>query len=188
MAIENDPVSDQELVARAKRGDVKAFSLLVERYQDMVYTLACRTLSDPVRAEDMAQDAFVRAWKAISSFKEKSQFSSWLYRITVNVCYSELRKRGRSEDLLPEEDFDALKIPGWFKKSIESNFEKRDLVNRLINELPPVYQGIVVLFYLEGLDCKEISTILGHPVGTVKAYLHRARARMRIVAESLLNV
>lgn len=179
--------SEEELVQRAKMGDRLAFGQLVERYQDQVYTLSCRTLGDPSRAEDVAQEVFIRAWRAMASFREQSKFSSWLYRITLNSCFSELRRRGRSVDQLPQDELESLKVAGNSSEPFVSAIERRDLVEKLIRGLPPLYRSMVVLFYLQELDCQEIAALLERPVGTVKAYLHRARAQLRAGAEKLLQ-
>jgi RNA polymerase sigma-70 factor, ECF subfamily len=186
MAVEANILSDEELIDQAKRGMTPAFGRLVERYQDQVYNLACRTLGDPNRARDVAQEAFVRAWRALSGFQGNSKFSSWLYRITINCCYSELRRRGLPADSMPSHDLDEFKISAG-SPGHDHRVEECDLVDKLLQQLPPLYRGIVVLHYLQGLNCQEISEITGRPVGTIKAYLHRARQKLRTVADRLLS-
>jgi len=177
-----------ELVHAAKQGDRQAYGQLVARYQDQIYDLACRTLNDSVRAQDAAQDAFIRAWRALPSFKGESKFSSWLYRIVLNCCYTELRRKGIAIEPAatePEVEFDYdLGRTELFDKKID----QADLVDRLLKKLTPIYRSIVVLHYMHGLSCEEISSVVNHPVGTIKAYLHRARARMRAEAEVLLKL
>lgn len=187
MVSETEISSEKKLIRRAKRGDRAAFGYLVERYQDQVYTLACRTLGDSDRAEDVAQEAFIRAWRAISGFKEKAKFSSWLYRITLNSCFSELRRKGKPVDRFPQGELEALKQFADTRQNVETTIEKRDMVARLIRELPPIYRSIVVLYYLQDFSCREIASLLERPEGTVKAYLHRARAQLRTRAEQLLQ-
>jgi len=180
--------ADEDLVSAAQRGDRQAFGQLVERYQDQVYDLSCRTLGDPTRAQDVAQEAFIRAWRAISSFKGQSKFSSWLYRIAVNCSFSELRRRAIPADVSSELDLERSDFPSLASQSFVNELEKQDLVEKLLRSLAPVYRSIVVLHYLHGLSCEEISGITERPVGTVKAYLHRARARLRSSAEDLLQI
>jgi len=187
MAFSDDNAPEEELIRRAKQGDQRAFGQLVERYQDQVYTLACRTLGQKDRAEDVAQEAFIRSWRAISGFRGQSKFSSWLYRITLNSCFSELRRQRRSSENITEEELEFLKIPNPTNSNFVSNLEKHDLVEKLLKRLPPVYRSIVILHYLQGLDCQEISQVTDRPVGTVKAYLHRARAHLRDSAVQLLK-
>ncbi|HDH57039.1 MAG TPA: sigma-70 family RNA polymerase sigma factor [Bacteroidetes bacterium] len=187
MAPETVIPSEEELIRKSKRGDRQAFGRLVERYQDQVYTLACRTLGDVHLAEDISQEAFIRAWRAVARFEEKAKFSSWLYRITLNACFSELRRRNKPVDQVTQEELGYLKILNVQTVAADTTIERRDLVEKLIAGLPPVYRSIVVLFYLQELNCNEISSVLGRPVGTVKAYLHRARAQLRKNAEHLLK-
>jgi RNA polymerase sigma-70 factor (ECF subfamily) len=186
MAVEANIFSDEELIDQAKRGMTPAFGRLVERYQDQIYNLACRTLGDPNRARDVAQEAFIRAWRALSGFQGNSKFSSWLYRITINCCYSELRRRGLPADSMPSQEMDEFKIASG-SPGLEHSMEERDLVDKLLVKLPPLYRGIVVLHYLQGLNCQEISDITGRPVGTIKAYLHRSREKLRSIAGKLLS-
>ncbi len=187
MALDENKINEEDLLARARRGDRAAFGVLVTEYQDRVYALAYRTLGDPHSAEDAAQDAFIRAWRALPRFKGKSKFSSWLYRITVNVTLSELRRRGKPVDSLSDEELQCLPSTGSSAARFESSVEEEDLITRLLRDLPPVYRTIVVLFYQQGLDIREIAQITDRPVGTVKAYLHRARNLMRSAAERLMK-
>ncbi|MBU0519719.1 sigma-70 family RNA polymerase sigma factor [bacterium] len=187
MAPETENKLEYDLVRRAKKGDRSAFSKLVELYQDRVYSLAWKTIGDREIAQDVAQDSFVRAWRALPGFKGESKFSSWLYRITYNTSLSELRRLGKPVDQYSGDELEALPNLVMHTVSIESNLEKNDLVERLIDALPPNYRSIVSLFYLHELSCQEISDVSGHPVGTVKAYLHRARNHLRKSAAELLQ-
>jgi RNA polymerase sigma-70 factor (ECF subfamily) len=187
MTVDSDKASEEELIRRAKKGDQHAFGEIVRRYENSVFTLACRTLNDEDRARDVTQEAFIRTWKAISNFRGQAKFSSWLYRITVNASLSELRKRGHPVDQYPEEELESIVPTSRHVSSFETSLENRDLVEKLIASLPPIYRSIVILFYVQDLDCKEIASVLGHPLGTVKAYLHRARAHLRESAEQLLK-
>jgi RNA polymerase sigma-70 factor (ECF subfamily) len=188
MNLENAKASEEELVNAARQGDRQAFSHLVERYQNRLYDLACRTLGDSIRAQDAAQEAFLRAWRALPGFKGQSKFSSWLYRIVLNCCYTELRRQGVTVEPTasePEAELDGLAVR---MEIFDRQIDQSDLVERLLKRLTPIYRSIVVMHYLHGLSCDEISSVLNHPVGTVKAYLHRARARMRLEAEALLKL
>jgi RNA polymerase sigma-70 factor, ECF subfamily len=186
MAVEANTPSDEELIDQAKRGMTPAFGRLVERYQDQVYNLACRTLGDPNRARDVAQEAFIRAWRALSGFQGNSKFSSWLYRITLNCCYSELRRRGIPADSMPSQELDEFRGSAG-SPGLDHTLEERDLVEKLLRQIPPLYRGIVVLHYMQGLNCQEISEVTGRPIGTIKAYLHRAREKLRQEAGRLLS-
>lgn len=179
MAVKTVILSDEELVELAKSGDRRSFGTLVLRYQDPVYNLACRTIGDRNLAYDAAQDAFLRAWRSIATFKGESKFSSWIYRITVNCCMSQLRRRGISFDAEPPEVMETMGNPSATTEHFSRTIENQDLVENLLKRLPPLYRTIVTLHYLQGMDCREVADITGCPLGTVKAYLHRARALMR---------
>lgn len=179
--------SDEELIRLAKQGDQPAFGLLVERYQDQVVTLACRTLGHQDRARDVAQEAFIRSWRAIGDFRGQCKFSSWLYRITLNSCFSELRRQKRLPDSLSPDEPEFMKIADSLGRNFADDLEREDLVEKLIKQLPPIFRSIVILHYLQGLDCQEISELTDRPVGTVKAYLHRARAHLRENVHQLLR-
>jgi len=187
MTAERESPAEADLIALAKQGDQAAFGLLVNRYQDQVYNLVCRTVGDVHHAQDVAQEAFIRAWRALPQFEERSKFSSWLYRISINCSFTELRRLKRPLDQIPTEEFDSPKFLDPLESSQEAEFEKRDLVERLMKGLSPIYRSIVVLFYLQEMDCQEIATVLNKPVGTVKAYLHRARAELKLSTEKLLR-
>lgn len=188
MALDDDHIiSEEDLLRRAKQGDQKAFGELVRTYQDQVYNLACRTLGDADRAQDAAQEAFIRAWQALPKFEGRSKFSSWLYRITVNVSLSELRRTGKPVEPYPSEILDLLSGGTPFSGNFDTVIEERDFIARLIADLAPLYRTIVVLFYQYDLDIREIASVTERPVGTIKAYLHRARAQMRLKAVDLLK-
>jgi RNA polymerase sigma-70 factor (ECF subfamily) len=183
MTAKADIPSDEELVELAKSGDRQSFGTLVLRYQDSVYNLACRTLGDRNRACDAAQDAFLRAWRSIAAFKGESKFSSWIYRITVNCCLSHLRRRGVAFDAEPPDVMERMQNPASPPEHFSRTVENQDLVENLLKQLPPIYRTLVTLHYLQGIDCREVADITGCPLGTVKAYLHRARALMRRLAD-----
>ena len=179
--------AEEELVTKSQRGDVNAFGELVKLYQNQVYTLAIKTLGTTERADDVSQETFIRAWRAIKKFEGKSKFSSWLYRITVNCCISELRRNQKPIDRYEEEKLESLRIPNSSADNFEKTVEQQDLIERLLKQLPPLYRSVVTLHYLQGQSINEISEITGRPGGTIKAYLHRARAHLRIHAQQLLQ-
>jgi RNA polymerase sigma-70 factor, ECF subfamily len=187
MRLERDISSDEELVSEAKKGDHLAFGQLVEAYESQIFSLACRTLGNSRRAEDVAQEALIRAWRALPGFQSQCKFSSWLYRITLNCCYTELRRKGVPLDENSAPDLERLENPGVSGRSIETDLEKQDLIEKLLEHLTPIHRSIVTLHYLQGLSCEEIGEITSRPVGTVKAYLHRARAHLREHATVLLQ-
>lgn len=178
-------MSDRELVARAAAGDDDAFAALVTRYSDFVFTIVVRIVIDEEDARDVAQDAFVRAHRALGKFRGDSKFSSWLYRIAVNRALTHLKQRKRRPS--PVSLGEVPQLESSVLDTVKRSDPERDLfrserartVVRAVEKLPPNYRTVVTLFYLEERSYKEVAAILGIPMGTLKTYLHRARAILR---------
>lgn len=173
-------IDDRQLVALAQKGDDEAFALLVARHQRYVYNLAYRLLQNPAEAEDLAQDAFVRAWRGLEHFRNDAKFTTWLYRIVTNLCYTRLANLRRelldasyedAEPLLPATGPDPA-------QQVERD-ELRQQVQLQVSELPAKYRLVVTLFYLQGFSYSEIAETLNLPMGTVKTHLFRARSLLK---------
>jgi len=178
---------DLEQVRAAQAGDRDAFDALVTRYRDVVYAVAYRFARDPDLALDLAQDVFIRAYRGIGSFRGRSSFSTWLYRIAMNTCIDYTRKHSRSVASLsvPEEVADfADKLPSErapFLDPSESALtgELGEQIERAIDALPPYHKSVFVLYEIEGLSYKEIAEVVGCSIGTVMSRLHYARKKLR---------
>lgn len=171
---------DTPLVERAQRGDAAAFELLVRRYERYVYNLALRVVGSPEEAEDLAQCAFVRAWKALPRFRGEAKFSTWLYRIITNLCCSRLPQLRRELAALAPDD-DALDLPDENQEP-ESGLaaaEARARIQAAFAGLPESYRLLVSLRHLQALSYEEIAQITGLPLGTVKTGIFRARRKLR---------
>ncbi len=189
--------SDSELVERVKAGDEAAFEALLERYQDRVYRLARGLTRDPRDAEEVVQEVFLTIYRKIHSFEGRAAFSTWLYRITMNVTLMMLRGRGPEdpgvvEALLPSftaEGRHAQMVHDWTKTPEEHLLQQevREAVRRGIATLPAEYQAVLVLRDLEGLSNGEVAEVLGLTVLAVKARLHRARLALRALLERLFQ-
>jgi RNA polymerase sigma-70 factor (ECF subfamily) len=177
---------EAELVRRAQRGDGKAFGGLVARYQDKIYRLARRMTETDEDAEDVLQEAFVKAYKSLPTFEGKSRFSTWLYRITVNLALMKLRKRkidavsmdipvSTEEGSVPREFENGRPDP--LQRLVEQ--ESRDVLDRAIAHLPAGYRAVFVLRHVEELSTEETARILGISVAAVKSRLHRTRILLR---------
>ncbi len=175
------------LIRAALLGDLEAFNRLVLAYQDMVYTQAFRMMGEEESAEDATQDAFILAFRRLSSYRGGS-FKAWLLRIVTNLCYDELRRRKR-RPTTPLEPMDnreeEIESPRWLADnapSPEENVERRELARLLqccLESLPAEFRAAVTLVDIQGLDYEEAAQALGKPLGTVKSRLARGRARMR---------
>ena len=165
---------EAELIALAQGGDRRAFGKLVLQHRKGVVNVAYRMCGDTHLAEDMAQEAFIRAWQKLTSYKPRSPFRNWLYRIVTNATLDALRRERETVDI----DAYPLAGPG---KGLEASIEARDraeLVQRAVLALPFSSRGVLVLREYEGLSYKEISETLDIPIGTVMSRLNYARQRL----------
>lgn len=177
-------LSETELIRLCQEGDMDAFNTLVEKYQTQVINIAYGMLSDKEDACDAAQEAFVKIYKSIGSFKGKSALSTWIYRIVSNVCNDMLRKRRRNantvsisvqDDSKDMEITDSAPTP---EELLELSEQQR-ILRTAITELSAEYREIITLSDIEQLRYEEISEILKCPVGTVKSRLNRARNALK---------
>ncbi len=182
---QNDDLYHIEAV---KKGNVQAFSFLVEKYQKMVYTLALKLMKKPEEAEEMAQDTFIKAFHKIDSYEGKSKFSTWLYSITYNACISELRKRRiefKSLDDRQISDQDEQRMHDYYRENRKEDQEK--YLALAMEKLPEDDQVLVTLYYYENQSMDEISVITGLTVSNIKVKIHRARKRMQLFLYEMLN-
>lgn len=175
-------VSDEVLVGRARAGGKEAFGLLVDRHSRMVYNLAFRISGSHEQAEDIAQEAFLRAYRALAKFEGKSQFSTWLYRIVSNVALNKLERD-------PSERFAADRIdPASHHEGPAQTVarrEREEQVRRAVLSLPPNYRLVITLHHLQGFSYDEVAETLELPLGTVKTYIFRAK---QILKQSLAQL
>jgi RNA polymerase sigma-70 factor (ECF subfamily) len=169
-------------VAAARKGDREAFCALVERYQEVAFRAAYLVVRDAAAAEDVTQEGFVRAYGALSSFREGQPFRPWLLRIVTNLALNDLRARGRRQGLLAR--FGRLRQdPEPAPEGAVVVGEQQALLWRAINELPADDRVILYLRYFLELPEREIAVAVGKPAGTVKSRLHRAGGRLRAVID-----
>jgi RNA polymerase sigma-70 factor (ECF subfamily) len=170
--------TDAELVSRAQRGDYDALELLVRRHKDAVFAVAYRIVGDRDTAEDVAQEALLRACRQIGRFRAEAAFTTWLYSITVNAAREHLRSERRRQ-------------ARWERQTVlETSPAPADdpvlddgPLAALLRELPEKHRIALALFYVEELSLQQISQAAGAPVGTVKAWLSRGREQLRRLAE-----
>ncbi|WP_077210514.1 RNA polymerase sigma factor SigW [Bacillus dakarensis] len=179
-------------IKQVLKGDQDAYAEIVEIFKDKIFQLCYRMLGNRHEAEDMAQEAFIRAYVNITSFNINLKFSTWLYRIATNLCIDRIRKKKPdfyldaevagtdgltmysqvpAETTLPEEEVESIEL--------------QDTIQREISKLPEKYRTVIVLKYIEELSLNEISEILDMPLGTVKTRIHRGREALR---QQLRNV
>ncbi|MCS6946993.1 MAG: RNA polymerase sigma factor RpoE [Steroidobacteraceae bacterium] len=175
--------SDASLVRRVQRGDRSAFDLLVLKYQHKVVKLVLRYVRNQAEAEDIAQDAFIKAYRALPNFRGDSAFYTWLYRIAINTAKNAVGSRHRSEgpvDVPGDDGAEGFDLQERLQdtatpEALAITDEIRDTVNAAIADLPEDLRTAIVLRELEGLSYEEIAAAMACPVGTVRSRIFRAR-------------
>lgn len=179
-------MTEQELVARARRGDEQAFAQLVRDNETRIYNLALRMTGDPEDAMDAAQEAFLNAWKGLKFFKGDSAFSTWLYRLASNACIDHLRRKKRRQDIsapLPagEEDGPPPDVPDERYRP-DRELERREMRRAVADGLARLsdeHRQVLVMREINGLSYQEIAQTLDLEVGTVKSRIARGRLALR---------
>lgn len=174
------PLDEDEglLVDRARRGDAEAFRALVDRHRDRAYGVALRVLRSAPDAQEVAQDAFVKAWRALPGFRGESKFSTWLHSIVVRRALDRAAtlKNRRAREV----DLDAVAEPGAADAGTSADRTAlRMRMERMLDRLSDAQRTVVTLYYYEERSVDDVATALGMPTGTVKTHLSRARATLR---------
>jgi len=189
-----DQSNDNILVARVRNGDRQAFNLLVAKYQYRIRSLVSRLVADPLEQEDIVQDAFIKAYRAISRFRGDSAFYTWLYRIAVNTAKHHLVHAPRRP---PMQDIDAgdmapMRTPPRLVEDntpemIRQNDQLVQTIKRAIDELPEELRQAITLRELEGLSYEDIAEAMNCPIGTVRSRIFRAREAIQQAMEPRLD-
>ena len=174
---------DQQLVERVQRGDKGAFDLLVAKYQRKIFRLLSRLIRDPAEVEDVAQEAFVKAYRALPNFRGESAFYTWLYRIAINTAKNHLVSQGRRAPTSTEADIEEAETfdDGEHLRDLNTpdsmllSKQVAEAVNRAIEQLPEDLRTAIVLREIEGLSYEEIAESMNCPIGTVRSRIFRAR-------------
>ena len=181
-----EEVSNSELVKKSQLGDKSAFEELVKRHQDLVFSLSFKLTGNRELANDVAQESFIRAWKAIEKFRGDSTFGTWIYRITVNTAWT-LRKKAKKHYSLNIEDtqepvvIDEKKDP----ELVAINSDLSVVLRKALNQIPLEQRIIVELKNIEGRSHKEIADYLDISVTAAKVRLHRAQQKLRNILEEI---
>jgi RNA polymerase sigma-70 factor (ECF subfamily) len=188
--------TDREIIFEVLNGNRDFFCFLVKKYERPIFNYIFRMVRSKPDAEDLAQDTFVKAFSALNKYDDSYEFSTWIYRIALNVCRDYFRKKkifffslsspigdeeeSELEDFIPQDSFHN-------PDDVLLNQELRLSLEKAIRDLPLKFREVIVLRHLEGLSYDEISTVTGLPVGTVKTYLHRARKKLQDELGELLE-
>lgn len=182
-------LSDLEIIKSVKNGNTADYSIIVDRYKTKAFSLLKRMLKNSMEAEEVLQDCFLKAYRALDSFKGESKFSTWFYKIVYNTALTRLalKKRKIENEMNSVDDYLLLQSKDDYRES-----ERKDMsgfINSLVEQLPSKYSSVLNLFYLEGMSCEEISEVMEISVPNVKVLLHRSRNALRdiIVKENYLK-
>ncbi|GGI57086.1 RNA polymerase sigma factor [Winogradskyella haliclonae] len=181
-------INDDQIIEAIQSGEAKAYGQLVDRYKDLVYTLALRMLKHREEAEEVAQDVFIKVFKSLDKFKGDSKFSTWIYRVTYNTCLDNIKKNKKhlNDVAIDEYTFNKLDtIDNALDNIIKE--EKNVLIKNCINKLPEDSSALLTLFYFEELSLEEISKIINVEANTVKVKLFRARKKLAVILEQYLQ-
>ncbi|MCY0874870.1 MAG: RNA polymerase sigma factor SigW [Firmicutes bacterium] len=179
---------EQGVLFRAQTGDLDAFTAIVQAYEDQLYTLAFRFLSNSAEAQDAVQETFLRVYTQLRRYDERFKFTTWLYRIATNVCIDRLRKRKAVSSLDAEVTDGVESLQDWHERLASPDPSPEDLlmqsetcneVQRALGDLPPLYQTVIILRYIQELSLQEISDVLHVPITTVKTRIHRGREALK---------
>jgi RNA polymerase sigma-70 factor (ECF subfamily) len=171
--------NEEGLIGRAQQGDTAAFGVLMTRHAPFVYNLALRTVGDPQEAEDMAQETFIRAWRTLPQFRQQARFTTWLYRIVVNVCYNRLP--GLKAELAALDPAEAADLQDERPRveDVVVTAETQRRVQAALEALPESYRLLLTLRHLQEMSYGEIAETMQMPLGTVKTGIFRGRALLR---------
>jgi RNA polymerase sigma-70 factor (ECF subfamily) len=176
--------TDEELVARSQGGDVESFNQLIVRWERPIYALAYRVIGREEDARDVCQDTFLRAYRALPGFKGQAKFSSWLYRIALNLCRDWIRRQRRAPVSQMPEDVDAIELAADTgpSESIEDLVARRELsaiVEQAMTQLSEEQRTAIILKEYHGMTFQEIADLQGCPLSTVKTRLYQGLAQLR---------
>lgn len=178
--------SDIELINRVLKGEVSAYAMLVDRYKDMAFTVAYRIAGNREDAEEIAQDAFLKAYRNLKKFRGKAKFTTWLYRIVYNTAVSVKRLKK-----IPATSLEEAKHPGLaIQEDSETDewiqtTERAAVLEKALNSLNEAERTIITLYYLNGSSIEDIHTITGLSAANVKVRLFRARKKMQVVLSGI---
>jgi RNA polymerase sigma factor (sigma-70 family) len=181
-------IDDQYYITKIVEGDTKAFAVLVDRYKDLVFTLALRMLKNREEAEEVSQDAFIKVFKSLNKFKGDSKFSTWIYRITYNSCLDVLKKYKQEYQWVTIDEFterQVVTLDNAFDALVGK--EQRQVIEDCLQRLPNEDSFLLTLYYFEEQSLDEISKIMGLTANNVKVKLFRSRKKLTSILKERLE-
>lgn len=183
-----DKLNDQHYINLVIGGNTHAFSVLVDRYKNLVFTLSLKMLQNREEAEEVSQDAFIKVYKSLPKFKSESKFSTWLYKITYNTCLDKLRSKKRAAPLVSLDDFGEKEVRSLINvlDTIEER-ERKQMIQNCLNLLPGKDSFLLTLYYFQENSLKEISKIIGINENNLKIKLFRSRIKLAGILKTQLE-
>lgn len=188
-------MDENKLVNKAVKGDNSAFEALMEKHMGIIYNIALRMAANQDDAEDMTQEIMIKIFRSLGSFKGNSKFSTWIYRVAVNTCLDELKKKKNKKHLSLDAEISGddgenqieIKDDSPSPEKLAEQNELRDMVAAAVKLLSDEHRAVIVLRDIRGMSYNEIAGILGCSDGTVKSRISRARAQLKMILEKEYN-
>ena len=178
---------DQYYLKKIRKGEVSLYAKLIDKYKDLAFNLAFKIIRNNEDAEEVAQDAFLKAFQSIDSLKEDTKFSTWVYKIIYNAAISKVRRKQYITSSFDDEP-SMINIENTFNAINElDNQDQKKYINLALDKLPENEKAIVTLFYLNELPVNEIGEIMNLSVSNVKVKLHRARKKLHSILSATIN-
>ncbi|NMA95647.1 MAG: sigma-70 family RNA polymerase sigma factor [Clostridiales bacterium] len=174
---------ETRLISKAKKGDIPAFEMLISTHEKMVYNYCYRMAGNLHDAQDLTQEVFLKAYRSLGSFKGRSQFSTWIYRIAYNTCIDNHRSKKPEDFEMSSMDDEESHMQFSSKDDRPEDRlltkERQEIIQECINQLRPEYRSAIILRDIQGHSYEEIAKILDIPLGTVKSHISRGRTDLR---------
>lgn len=172
-------LSDFEIIDSIRKGNQSDFEILVNRYKNRAFSLLNNMLKDSMEAEEVLQDAFLKAYYSLKDFKYEAKFSTWFYRIVYNTGLTRLSAKKRKIEKEMISINDEMEIEEKIVSDTSDIKDISEFINIIINKLPENYAAVITMFYIEGMSCEEISEVTNRSISNVKVLLHRSRNAMK---------
>ncbi|KRB54690.1 RNA polymerase sigma factor [Flavobacterium sp. Root186] len=181
-------LNDQHYIDKILQGETNAFAILVDRYKDMIFTLALKMVKNREEAEEVSQDTFIKIYNSLNKFKGDSKFSTWIYKIAYNTCLDRLKKSKKEDLNISIDDFSShlIKTMNTALSALEDK-ERKQTIQNCLNLLPSEENFLLTLFYFEDQNLEEISKIMSINANNVKVKLFRSRQKLAVILKKQLE-
>lgn len=181
-------LNDQHYIDKILQGETNVFAVLVDRYKDMIFTLALKMVKNREEAEEVAQDTFIKIYNSLNKFKGDSKFSTWIYKIAYNTCLDRLKKNKKEENNISIDDFSShlIKTMDNALSALEDK-ERKQAIQKCLNLLPSEENFLLTLFYFEDQSLDEIGKIMNINANNVKVKLFRSRQKLAVILKKQLE-